>query len=260
MLDLNNIYLGDCLELMKEIPDESIDAIICDLPYGVLNRNNKDALWDNIIDPIILWEQYERIAKEKAPIVLFGQGMFTAQMMVSNVKLWRYNIIWEKTNVTGFLDANRKPLRCHEDIMVFSKAGYHTYNPQMELVDWRFRNHNKRGGNSNERTNRCYGKLKDMPAVITDEKYPRSIITFGKSNSNERDYHPTQKPIDLIRYLIRTYSNENDVVLDNCMGSGTTCVAAIKEKRQYIGIEMNEEYYNIAKQRIKNEFSQPTLF
>jgi len=259
MVEPNNIYLGDCLEVMKDIPDNSIDAVICDLPYGVLNRNNKDAQWDNIIDIPTLFGEYKRICKDKAPIVLFGQGMFTAKLMTLNTELWRYNLIWDKAGVTGFLDANRKPLRCHEDIIVFSKAGYHTYNPQMQLVDWSMRNHNKRGGNHN-RINRCYGKLKDMPAMITNEKYPRSIITFQKSSASERDYHPTQKPIDLIRYLIRTYSNSDDIILDNTMGSGTTCVAAIMEKRRYIGIEKDEKYFEIAKRRIQQEQSQLKLF
>ena len=256
---INSIALGDCIEIMKDIPSESIDAIICDLPYGVLNRNNKDATWDNIINPEELFEQYRRIAKDSAPIVLFGQGMFTAQMMIAGKDIWRYNLIWEKTNVTGFLDANRRPLRCHEDIMVFSKAGYHTYNPQMELVDWHLRSHHKRGGNHN-RTNRCYGKIIDMPSMPSNEKFPRSIILFGKSSPEQRDFHPTQKPLDLMRYLIRTYSNEGDVILDNCCGSGTTCVAAMKEKRQFIGIELNEEYFNIATRRIKDELAKPTLF
>lgn len=259
MVEPNNIYLGDCLEVMKDIPDNSIDAVICDLPYGVLNRNNKDAQWDNIIDIPTLFGEYKRICKDKAPIVLFGQGMFTAKLMTLNPELWRYNLIWDKAGVTGFLDANRKPLRCHEDIIVFSKAGYHTYNPQMQLVDWSMRNHHKRGGNHNTR-NRCYGKLKDMPAVITNEKYPRSIITFQKSSASERDYHPTQKPIDLIRYLIRTYSNSDDIILDNTMGSGTTCVAAIMEKRRYIGIEKDEKYFEIAKKRIQQEQSQLKIF
>lgn len=259
IMETNNIYFGDCLELMQDIPDDSIDCVICDLPYGVLNRNNKDAQWDNIIDIPSLFAHYKRICKDKAPIVLFGQGMFTAKLMVACPEMWRYNLIWNKPNPTGFLDANRKPLRCHEDIIVFSKAGYHTYNPQMQLVDWSMRNHNKRGGNHNI-INRCYGKLKDMPAVITNEKYPRSIITFSKSSPSERNYHPTQKPLDLIRYLIRTYSNMGDVILDNTMGSGTTCVAAIMENRRYIGIEKDEKYFEIAKRRIQQEQSQLKLF
>ena len=260
MVEPNNIYLGDCLEVMKDIPDNSIDAVICDLPYGVLNRNNKDAQWDNIIDIPTLFGEYKRICKDKAPIVLFGQGMFTAKLMTLNPELWRYNLIWDKAGVTGFLDANRKPLRCHEDIIVFSKAGYHTYNPQMERVPLRLKSHNRKGGNNNERTNTCYGHILNVPSELTDEKYPRSIITFSKSSPSERLYHPTQKPIDLIRYLIRTYSNSDDIILDNTMGSGTTCVAAIMEKRRYIGIEKDEKYFEIAKRRIEVEKAQLTLF
>ena len=184
---------------------------------------------------------------------------------MSNPDWWRYNLVWHKEMVTGFLDANRKPLRCHEDICVFAPNFYQTtYNPQMTKmtkVPWHERNHHN-GGNS-MRKNSCYGNYKAMQSRIADDKYPRSIISFQKQKKEgemEYKYHPTNKPVDLLRYLILTYSNEGDLVLDNTMGSGSTCVAAIKEKRKYIGIEITEEYFDIAKSRIERELSQPTLF
>lgn len=261
MLKENEIYLGDCLELMPQIEEKSVDLILCDLPYGVLNQRNKHAQWDSIIPFEPLWEQYKRLIKDTGIIVLFAQGMFTAKLMMSNPDWWRYNLVWHKEMVTGFLDANRKPLRCHEDICVFAPNFYQTtYNPQMTKVPWRERNH--RHGNS-IRKNSCYGNFKAIPTRIADDKYPRSIISFPKQKKEgemEYKYHPTNKPVDLLRYLILTYSNEGDLVLDNTMGSGSTCVAAIKEKRKFIGIEITEEYFDIAKSRIERELSQPTLF
>lgn len=262
MLQENNIYLGDCLELMPQIKEHSVDLILCDLPYGVLNRGNKNAKWDCIIPFEPLWKNYKRVLKEDGNIVLFAQGMFTAQLMFSNKDWWRYNLIWYKEQVTGFLDSKRKPLRCHEDIVVFSPVYESTYNPQMIKVEPHLKNHS-RGGNST-RTNNCYGNFKAIPAVISDEKYPRSIISFPKQTKDGGEqqyrYHPTNKPIDLLRYLILTYSNENELVLDNTMGIGSTCVAAIKEKRRYIGIEMQKEYFDVAEMRIKKESLMPTLF
>ena len=264
MLEENKIYLGDCLDLMPQIKNKSVDLILCDLPYGVLNRSNKNAQWDNIIPFEPLWDNYKRVIKDNGTIVLFAQGMFTAKLMFSNPEWWRYNLIWYKEQVTGFLDCNRKPLRCHEDICVFTPKYIQdcTYNPQMIKVEPHLRNHS-RGGNS-VRTNNCYGNLKAVPQVISDEKFPRSIISFPKQTKfggeQEYKYHPTNKPVNLLRYLILTYSNEGELVLDNTMGSGSTCVACIKEKRKYIGIEMNEKYYNVAKERIQKELNQPTLF
>ena len=259
MLIENEIYLGDCLDLMPQIESNSIDMVLCDLPYGVLNKSNPHAQWDNVIPLEKLWEQYERICKDKANIVLFGQGMFTAKMMTSKPDWWRYNLIWDKQCVTGWLDANRRPLPSHEDIMVFTKGGgYGYYNPQMVKVGWHIRNHNKRGGNHNLEQS-CYGKLKDMPTVLSDEKFPRSIVSFLKATDG-RNLHPTAKSVSLLRWLLMTYSKVGGVILDNTMGSGSTCVACIKEKRKYIGIELNKEYYDIAEKRINEEKMQLTLF
>ena len=256
-IEPNNIYEGDCLSLMPYIEDRSIDAIICDLPYGVLNRGNKSAQWDVIIPFEPLWAQYERVIKDNGVIVLFSQGMFTAQLMVSNPKLWRYNLVWDKRRATGFLNANRMPLRYHEDICVFYKS-LPVYNPQMEDLNGREPNHTQGHGEHNEK-NQCYGKVNRINPTYTDKKHPRSIIAIPAIHCSEGQSHPTQKPVELIRYLIRTYTNSGDVVLDNTMGSGTTCVAAIKEGRGYIGIEKDHDYFEIARKRIDAELMQPML-
>lgn len=235
-MELNKIYNVDCLEGMKGIPDGSVDCIICDLPYEVLHKNNPHAQWDRIIPFEPLWEQYERVIKGNGAIILFGQGMFTAKLMLSNQKLWRYNLIWNKCRVTGFLNANRMPMRCHEDIVVFYKA-LPTYNPQYEDGS---PNHPS-GNGPHKHTNNCYGvhnQLDDSPkqdygnghreriydscprvesTVPEGKKLPRSIITIPREHESTT-LHPTQKPVDLIRYLIRTYTNEGDIILDNCMG------------------------------------------
>ena len=248
-MELNKIYNEDCLIGMKNIPDKSIDAIICDLPYGVLNRKNKDAQWDNIIPFEPLWEQYERIIKDNGAIVLFSSGMFTAQLM-----MWRYNLIWDKINrSTGFLNANRCPLRIHEDIVVFYKS-QPTYNPQFTYGEV-----NHKRGVSDVQKNRCYGNFAVTETRITNKKYPTSIIRVDKEH-NGKYYHPTQKPVNLLRWIIRTFTNEGELVLDNCMGSGTTAVACIKEKRNFIGYEITKEYYDIACERIKQEQAILTLF
>lgn len=271
MVKPNNIYLGDCLDIMPQIEDKSIDAIICDLPYGILNKTNDATKWDCIIPFEPLWHDYERIIKDNGIIILFAQGMFTAQLMMSNPKLWRYNLVWDKMRVTAFLNANRMPMRCHEDICVFYKS-LPTYNPQMEIG---LPNH-PHGNGKHKQTNNCYGKYKEQghryaynashdnlkrvePTNKENEKFPQSIIRIRKEHESTV-MHPTQKPVNLLRYLIRTYTNEDDVVLDNAMGSGSTIVAAIKEKRQYIGIEKDKQFFGIAKKRIETELSQPTLF
>lgn len=256
MIEKNSIINADCLVAMKDIPDHYCDFICTDLPYSVLNKSNPNAQWDNIIPFEPLGEQYERIIKDNGAIVLFAQGMFTAQLMMSNPKLWRYNLVWNKMRCTGFLNAKKMPLRAHEDIVVFYKE-LPTYNPQMKKCEPHQRNHS-RGKQEGKQTNRCYGNFGKAEDNITDEKYPRSIISIqNKVQGNE---HPTQKSVELIQYLIRTYTNEGETVLDSCCGSGTTAIAAIREKRNFICIEKSEEYYNIAKKRIENELKQPTLF
>lgn len=257
MIENNTIHRGDCLELMPHIADKSVDMVLCDLPYGVLNKNNPSAKWDCIIPFQQLWKQYNRVIKNNGAIVLFAQGMFTAKLMMSNPKMWRYNLVWDKVLKTGFLNANRMPLRQHEDIAVFYKKKP-TYNPQMVKCEPHQRNHGK--GKNEQPTNRCYGNFVSTPTIISDEKFPTSIISIPKEHINGKSYHPTEKPVSLLQYLIRTYTNDGDVVLDNTMGSGSTIVAAIRENRQYIGIEKDEKYFDIAKRRIAAETNQLSLF
>lgn len=203
MIELDKIYCEDCLVGMQRIPDKSIDAIICDLPYGVLNRSNKHAQWDQVIPFAPLWEQYERIIKDHGAIVLFGQGMFTAQLMMSNPSLWRYNLIWDKQRVTNFLNVKKQPLRQVETISVFYRL-QPPYHPQMRYTGPHQRNHS-RGKMQGAQTNRCYGAMNNAASFISDEKYPTDLISIPKSVS--KALHPTEKPVRLIEYLIRTYSD-----------------------------------------------------
>lgn len=249
---------GDCLIEMQNIPDKSIDMILCDLPYGVLNKGNKNAYWDSVIPFDLLWQQYERIIKDNGAIVLFGQGMFTARLMMSNPKMWRYNLVWNKVLTSGFLNAKRMPLRSHEDICVFYKK-LPIYNPQMKIGKPL---HSKGTAyKEKELTNNCYGALgaTDDTRKGETQKYPTSIITFPKPHPSVA-VHNTQKSVELCEWLIKTYTNENDWVLDNCMGSGTSGIAAIKANRNFIGIELNDEYFAIAEKRIKEAQQQLTLF
>lgn len=243
-----NLFCGDCLGLMKDIPDKSMDMILCDLPYGVLNKKNPNAKWDFVIPFVDLWQEYERIIKENGVIVLFASGMFTADLMQSNRKLWKYNLVWKKGNrPTGFLNAKKQPLRICEDICVFYKK-QPTYNPQFTIGE---KCHSRGGaGNAKEKQGRngCYGEFQSTPVVKTNEKYPLSIIDIAKEHP--QTFHPTQKPVALLEYLIKTYTNEGETVLDNCMGSGSTGVACVNTNRNFIGIELDENYYNIACERI----------
>lgn len=233
-----NLYEGDCLEVMKDIPSGSVNMVLCDLPYGT-TRNK----WDNVIPFAPLWEQYKRICKGNAAIVLFSQFPFTVSLVNSNPKMFRYEWIWQKSQGVGFLNANRMPLKIHENILVFYQK-LPIYNPQKSAGGAYRKTFN---GNS---TN--YGKMKPWAAQNTDgSRYPTDIIHFPQANcSGETMYHPTQKPVALLEYLIKTYTNENDVVLDNCMGSGSTGVACVNTNRDFIGIEQSEEYFEIAKKRI----------
>ena len=243
------LYQGDCLEVMKNIEDKSIDCIICDLPYGVTSKNK----WDAIIPDEPLWKEYERIIKDNGPIILFGQDKFTAKTMLSNEKMHRYNLIWNKVLTSGFLNAGRMPLREHEDIMIFYKK-LPTYNPQftegkpLHGMGDRFKEVKNNNNNYND-FNSCNNPSANREGDT--KKYPKSILTFPRPASSKM-LHPTEKPVELLEYLIKTYSNENDVILDNCMGSGSTGVAALNTNRRFIGIELDEKYFNIAKDRLEN--------
>ena len=227
----NTVINGDCLEVMKEIDAESIDLILCDLPYGA--TQNK---WDVVIPPVPLWEQYERIIKPNGAILLFGQDKFTATMMLSNPKLHRYNIIWDKVLKSGFLNAKKMPLREHEDIMVFYKSPP-PYNPQMVKGE---KNHSKGRAVGKQaediHSNRSYGNYTLVQSSDSDMKYPASIWSFPKPHPSVA-LHATEKPVELLRYIIRTYTNPGALVLDNCCGTGATLIAAKLEGRQYIGID-----------------------
>ena len=202
---LDQIILGDCLDIMPSIPDKSIDAIICDPPYAVLNKSNASAKWDNIIPFEPMWAQLERIIKDNGAIVLFGQGLFTAKLILSNSKHYRYSLVWDKKLKSGFLNAKRAPLRQHEDICVFYRK-QPIYNPQMVKCEPHRRNHSK--GNMEKPTqNRCYGSFVETPTIISDEKYPTSIVSIAKEHITGKSYHPTQKPVGLMSWLIRTYTD-----------------------------------------------------
>lgn len=238
------IFNMDCMEGMTSLEDHSLDCIICDLPYGVLNKQNPHAKWDTELPLDELWQHYRRLIKPNGAIILFCQGMFTARLMISNPKMWRYNLIWKKgTRSSGFLNANRMPLRNHEDIAVFYQK-LPVYHPQMAIGE---KNHgrNVRGAQSN---NKCYGNFKVVDTVFTNEKYPLSVIDIPKEHDSF--YHPTQKPVALLEYLIRTYTDEGDTVMDNCMGSGTTGVACMKTGRNFIGYEKEKKYFDISQERI----------
>ena len=237
-MESNNIYNMDCLEGMEMLDDKSIDMILADLPYGT--TQNK---WDSIISLSKLWLQYERIIKENGVIVLTAQTPFDKILGSSNLELLRYEWIWKKEAGTGFLNAKKMPLKDHENILVFYKK-LPTYNPQMELGE-----KYKGTYSSNNLGSSNYGNSNNDKIVekTYNKRYPKTIIEF------KRDYnkmHPTQKPVELFEYLIKTYTNENELVLDNCMGSGTTAVACLKTNRKFIGFELEEKYYNIAIKRI----------
>lgn len=244
------LYNADCLEEMKNIPDKSIDMILCDLPYGVLNKNNSSAKWDCIIPFDDLWASYNRIIKDNGVIVLFGQGMFTSILMQSNKKMWRYNLVWDKGLTSGFLNAKRMPLRQHEDILIFYKKQA-TYNPQFSQG----KPLHSKGVNykNKEPKNQNYGNFKIMDDIRNGctDKYPTSILKFSKPHPSV-SVHPTQKPVELLEYLIKTYTNENELILDNCMGSGSTAIACINVNRNFIGMEKDAKYFNVALHRITN--------
>ena len=234
---------GDCLELMKDISDKSIDLILCDLPYGT-TRNS----WDEVIPFDKLWAQYNRIIKDNGAILLFAQGKFYVNLVSSNMKMFRYDLVWDKELISGFLNAKRMPLRRHEQVAVFYKH-LPTYNPQ--FTQGKPLHSKGTAYQTKELTNNNYGDFKatDDDRAGSTEKYPTSIIKFQKPHPSVC-VHPTQKPIELSEYLIKTYTNEGDTVLDNCMGSGSTGVACKNTDREFIGMELDEKYYKIACERL----------
>ena len=242
---MNKLLHGNCLDLMKKIPDKSIDLILCDLPYGT-----SACKWDSVIPFEMLWEQYNRIIKDNSAIVLFGNQPFTSKLITSNIDMYKYNWVWVKDNATNFLNKKYQAGKITEDICVFgkmatsySKKGNMKYYPQLtEGKPYKTTN------NVERRTNAVIRST--ITNVITDNKgtrLPNNVLYY---NRDKDKVHPTQKPVALLEYLIKTYTKENELVLDNCMGSGSTGIACLNTNRNFIGIELENDYFNIAKERI----------
>jgi len=246
------VFHGDCLEIMKSIPASSIDMILCDLPYGTTGCK-----WDVIIAFDELWKQYDRIIKNNGAIVLFAQCPFDKILGSSKINLLRYEWIWEKNNATGHLQANKNPMKSHENILVFYKK-MPTYNPQKTTGHKLSTNSYKPLDSQNR--NGTYGIVKKgYKRQSTTERFPRSVLKFN-TDKYKNALHPTQKPVLLFEYLIKTYTNQGETVLDNCAGSGTTGIACINTKRNYILIEKEQKYFDIINERIKNHTNQTKLF
>jgi len=246
MLNLNSLYHGDCLELMKKLDDKSIDMILCDLPYGTTACG-----WDSVIPFEPLWWQYKRIIKENGAIVLTASQPFTSALVMSNVKMFKYELIWEKDSVTSPFLAKKQIMRRHENICVFYN-GQCVFNPQMEIRNEK----NKRKNNRKNYPTESKGNAIIRGDNIGNEKYtyPKSIQKFNRPKI--RGLHPTQKPVALFEYLIKTYTNENEIVLDNCAGSGTTGIASINTNRKYILMEKEQKYCDVIVDRIKQRLGK----
>ena len=250
MIERNTLINGDCLEVMKDIKDHSVDMILCDLPYGTT-----DCKWDSVISFDKLWKEYKRIIKDNGAIALFGSEPFSSYLRMSNIDNYKYDWIWSKTNTTGFQHAKNMPLKDYEIISIFSKAsmGHVSLlgNKRMEYNPQGVIRINKLSHASSNQWGGIIGKRPSHKETFITEytNYPKMTLRFSKDKVN---LHPTQKPIALLEYLIKTYSNEGDLVLDNCMGSGSTCVACKNTNRDYIGIELDKKYYDIAVDRVNN--------
>lgn len=244
MIELNKIYNEDCLEGMKRIPDKSVNCIICDLPYGMTKIS-----WDSAIPIDKLWEQYNHILKSNGNVVLFSAGLFTYTLIQSNIKDFKYKLIWEKNVPTGMASAKTRPMKYYEEICIFNK-GKAIYNPIMKErvgVGKACYNYDHYCGESNHLTLAKQPKRYDPDFV-----QPSDVLHFNVVPNRNGKLHPTQKPVDLVEYLIKAYSNEGDTILDNCIGSGTTAIAALNTNRNFIGFELDETYFNIAINRINN--------
>ena len=250
------LILGDCIEEMGKLEDNSIDCIICDLPYGTTSCS-----WDEVIPFKDLWEQYNRVVKKNAPIVLFGSQPFTSLLVSSNIKNFKEELIWLKNRAGSGMQSNQKHIKIHENICVFANSGSYTYNPQKWLIEEKEFITQRKTFKKNEYIgNRIYGATTRTRKEDTGERNPISIVSCRVPFTPQKDrvyneevdlrYHPTQKPLELMRYLVRTYSNEGDIILDSCMGSGTTGVVCKELGRKFIGIEKEESYYRIAEERI----------
>ena len=242
LIEPNNIYLGDCLDLMPQIPDKSVDMILCDLPYGTTACK-----WDTIIPFDRLWKQYDRVCKENAAIVLFGQEPFTSVMRMSNVSNWKYDWYWEKERLTNIAQVKKRAGKTVETISVFYRKQC-TYNPQMTKYDGPLRTNKVKDGKMGKLTDSSEKKVFEYND--TGFRYPTQVLKFQR-DCLKSNLHPTQKPLLLCEYLIKTYTNEGEMVLDNTCGSGTTLLSAKNLNRQFIGIEKEKEYYDICLERLK---------
>ena len=242
----DNLWLmkGDCLERMKEIPDGSVDLILTDLPYGT-TRNK----WDSVIPIEQLWEEWNRICKRSAAVVLFGMQPFSSVLVTSNINNFKYDWIWRKPKGTGHLNAKKQPMRDKEDILVFYREQC-TYNPQMTVGE-PYKNKAGKNHSGNNSMTECYGDYTNFRYDNDGKRYPKQVIEFGVVERGT--LHPTQKPVALMEYLIKTYTNENEFVLDCTMGAGTTGVACMNTNRKFIGIEKDDKYFDISVKRIRGE-------
>lgn len=240
---MKNIQLfhGDCIDIMRDLPTQSIDMILCDLPYGITKNT-----WDSIIPFEQLWRCYSRIIKDNGAICLFSQSPFDKILAMSNIHSFRYEWIIEKTKPTGFLNAKKMPMKCHENLLVFYKK-LPTFNPQMTYGHPPAHNYTKKSSDGSNYGNTQIG----ISGGGQTTRYPRDVLTF-KWDTQQSKLHPTQKPVNMLEYFIQTYTNAGDIILDNCMGSGSTGIAAINTGRKFIGIEIMEEYYTIARNRISD--------
>jgi len=238
----NEIWLGDCVKLMNDIPDKSVDLVVCDPPYGKTSLE-----WDKCLNFSDIWHIYDRILVDNGTVVLFGSGIFTAKLICSNEKWFKYSLVWRKSKCGSSLLAKYRPMMKHEDVIVFTKRGkkHATFNPTLnegepyrrKLTKIKLNNHGY-GVNQTEADNK-------------GTRYADSILDFPQKWRRQDQIHPTQKPVELLEYLIKTYSNEEDLILDNCAGSGTSLLAAKNLNRRFIGIEKDENYYEICLERLK---------
>ena len=244
-INFNKIYNEDCLEGMKRIEDGSVDMILCDMPFGTTACK-----WDTVIPFEPLWAEYKRIIKDNGAIVLTASQPFTSALIMSNPKSYKHSWVWDKVTARGHLVAKYRPMQQTEDILVFAKGGKRVnYYPIMT---------NRPMDKIKVRKTREYGRTDIMggtKSVLTekvyDQWYPKNVLTYSNAGSSRKSSHPTQKPVALFEYLIKTYTNEGEIVLDNCMGSGTTAIAAINTNRKYIGFELDKDYFNKANERIQ---------
>ena len=252
-MESNDIKLihGDCLEKMNDIADGSVDMVLCDLPYGVLSLS-----WDKLLPIDKLWDKYNRIVKDNGAIILFGTEPFSSLIRTSNLKSYKYDYVWVKTKAGNFASCRKVPMKYHENIMVFYRS-FPTYNlTNLHSVKPIKSGRKNKGANAKQIT------ICDINYMQTESGFNESVLYYSNKSGKGYSYHPTQKPVALLEYLIRTYSNENDLILDNTCGSGSTGVAAVNTNRRFIGIEKDDNYFEIAQKRIGEAIKQKqqTLF